>query len=514
MNNILKQGVVTPFVVFTFPTGFTIESSTSIPRYFVSLSHNRTCKKACTFKLTVTYVPDTFKYGEPYLLDQQILSSTGGKVVYCYGYYDRFGRRHMQQCSYVGQVFTYSSDIDIINGTINYTIEGTASAADLSNSMARIDATANPVKPSQHLLDLVNKADTGGFRDLRDFYEIDANDHRDEDVYIPNFDSAPVLDLIMGTVTENKSNGLPVRKGGLVQLSNGPEMSPTEAASLGIISSDNYDLMHNTGSYTVNSAGDALLEKTQWRQRKKQVTGLLKYPFICYIDDTETTSGKLGTLKYVCRTTYSNSNAPDNYVYCIGNNQRDSDVLSFSVNYDGAVARAGALATGKTVSGIDANGNGIGQTWATTQTKSLGKNTFDSMNGIEQNLLISLKEISDIMIYPYEATLQIVGQTVKNELLDVIHITVLLNGTVHQTLTGNYQILEINDEISSSGFTTEFRLVRQVNSATLGTQVSESFILEQPTTTANVGDVANTQSAINSVVPESSTTSGNTQNRQ
>lgn len=482
MNKILRQGVVTPFVVFTFPTGFTVESSNSIPRYFVSLSHNRTCKKACTFNLTIVYVPDTFKAGRPYVIDQQLLSSVGGKVVYSYGYYDRFGLRHMQQSAYVGQIYTYDSDVNINSGTITYTISGCAAAVDLTTSMARIEATNEQVKPSEHLEMLIQNSTSGGFYDLKNVYEIDIRDKNDQHVYIPNFDSAPVLDLIMGTVTANSNDGVPVRKGGLVQLSNGPDLP----SSIGVLNEAEQALAQTvlTGRNSINSESDARIFKESGKQQaRERALAKLKQPFVCYIDDTETTSGKLGTLVYKCNTMQDSTAGMDNFFYYIGNNQQESDVLDFSVTYNAAKGLAAAKSTGKTVSAVDANGNAVGQTFAVTDVAALGKNVFDTLSGIEQNLLISVRDISQIMIYPFEATMKIIGQTIKNELLDVIHVTVYLNGTVHEILSGDYQILEIEDEISASGFTTQFKLSRRDTN-----NIPTTEVVSSTPTTGDAGD--------------------------
>ena len=60
---ILKLGVVTPYVRFQM-VGGVIESGK--PSYFISLENTRTCRKACSFKLTLAYVPDTFRYSKLY----------------------------------------------------------------------------------------------------------------------------------------------------------------------------------------------------------------------------------------------------------------------------------------------------------------------------------------------------------------------------------------------------------------------------------------------------------------
>ena len=466
MNSILNQGVVTPFIIFTFPTGFTIEDYGTAPKYFMDLDHNRTCKQACTFKLTIVYVPDTFKEGQPFLLDQQLLSSQGGKVVYTYGYFDRFGKRHQQQGAYVGQIYNYTSDVDIANGTIKYTISGCATAVDLTTSMARVEATNKRVKPSEHLQLLINDATSGGFYDLKQVYEVDIRDKIDQEVIIPNFDSAPVLDLIMGTVTGEKNNGIPVRKGGIVQLSNGPELP----SSVGLLTDMERQMIAHQGKFTINSESDARIFKQKYGKAQDRAKAKLKQPFVCYIDDTETTSNKLGTLKYVCNT-YNNYTAGlENFVYYMGNNQKNSDVLDFSVSYDAAKGLAAAMGTGKTVSSIDPDGNGYGSTFTVEELPNLGRNTFGTKGGMDQNLLISIRDISQIMIYPFQATMTIIGQTQKNELLDIIYVTVFLNGAQHDILSGRYQILEITDNVSSSGFTTTFKLLRMDTSGVPATE--------------------------------------------
>ena len=85
-NMILNYGVVTPFVQFKFKTG-SIEADIK-PKYFVNLEHNRTCKKACTFKLTIVYVPDTFREGRPTDIDNMLITSKNEKVTYLYCHFN------------------------------------------------------------------------------------------------------------------------------------------------------------------------------------------------------------------------------------------------------------------------------------------------------------------------------------------------------------------------------------------------------------------------------------------
>ena len=71
------------------------------------------------------------------------------------------------------------------------------------------------------------------------------------------------------------------------------------------------------------------------------------------------------------------------------------------------------------------------------------------------------------MLYPFEASMTIIGQIVPSQLLDIIQVVVLLNGTEVPVLTGKYQILEIIDSVSSSGFHTTFKMRRFVEDETI-----------------------------------------------
>lgn len=503
-NLILRQGVVTPFVQFNFAHG-SIESSINNPKYFMSLSHNRTCKQACSFKLNIVYVPDTFSPGEPTLIDNFILSSINQKVTYFYGYYDCWGNRHVQQQTYSGQVYTYNSDIDIASGTINYTVEGTAVAVDLSNSLATIEEVDHTKKPSIHLRYLTSGATTGGFTDLKNFYEIYTGDNSDKEVHIPYLGSGPVLDLIMGKVIEGsfKNDGLPVRRGGLAQLAHAASSESVEDAyRLGLVSGDTYSEWQNLNTY-LNSFGGG--DKSHEAARRKEIEQSIEIPFIAFIDDVAIGDSKLGTLYFVKNRGWSTNNV---YFYEFGNDCKESDVLSFNVNYNGAKAVAAAPATQNVISAIDADGNAIGHTEATTKVPNLSRNTFPTKSGFEENAFIAKHELADIMLYPFEATMTIVGQTIPNQLLDIIYIVVKLNGTEHPVLTGAYKILEINDSVDSSGFTTEFKLIRQAEDNSGVTDKLENFVQ-----TPNNGDAQKVQDAIDNKLPNSDSNNGKVANR-
>ena len=54
----------------------------------------------------------------------------------------------------------------------------------------------------------------------------------------------------------------------------------------------------------------------------------------------------------------------------------------------------------------------------------------------------------------------VLGQIEPNQLLDSITVNVMVNGVRHDVMSGKYTILGIEDDLSDSGFTTTFRLLK------------------------------------------------------
>lgn len=448
-NEILKYGIATPFVLFNFANMASIESSdNNRPRYFMSLEHNRTCTKACTFKLTIVYVPDTFSPGQPTIIDNMLVSTVRQQISYHYGYYDYFGVKHIQQQLYVGQVYTYNSDINASTGTITYTIEGTSHVAQLTSEYAEIKGTADLRQPSKYFRNRLRDWKGDGFEWLKRYYAIHI-EHTDKLVQIPNLGRAPVLDLIMGKSNNiTKNDGNIAKVGGLVDYSLAlPGNSMEELHNKGYVSQTLYD------QYQRASSGEQA--KKLWQE----VQDKLGTPYVCYIDDSYSEHDKYGTLHYVPRR----GNETDNvFHFDYGNHFRDSDVLNFSVTYDGSVALAAASATQNISVGVDAEGNPIGASNVITNVNNLARNSFPTLSGFNEDAFVSKHQLSKIMLYQFEATMTIMGQIRPNQLLDIIEVVITINGTEVPELTGRYQILEINDSVSEGGFTTTFRLIRYV----------------------------------------------------
>lgn len=475
-HEILRYGIATPFVIFNFEGGHSIEPS-NIPRYFVSLEHDRTCTKACTFKLTIIYAPDTFSSGDPLRIDNLLVNSVRQQISYQYGYYDYFGVRHTQQQLYVGQIYTYNSNADISNGTITYTIEGTSHVAQLTEKLGEIRGTTDARKPSIYLETKIKHSTDEGFAWLYQYYDYKI-DRTDMPVPIPNLGKHPVLDLIMGKANNvEKNNGNIARVGGLVQHSIAPLTNSMEQLhNIGKITDAAYDWYQRDAS------------KTQAQKFARQMQIKLGTPFISYIDDVAT-SNKFGTLYYVPKTGTETNNV---FHFDYGNHFRESDVLSFSVTLDGSVALAAASASENVTSSVDAEGNPVGSSYAISSINNLARNTYPTLSGFNEELFLSQKELSELMLYPFEATMTVLGQIKVSQLLDIIYVVVTINGTDVQPLTGKYQIIEINDSVSESGFTTTFKLVRYVVD-----EKPESY-LENVVSTSWDSEAHEVQTAINS----------------
>jgi hypothetical protein len=148
------------------------------------------------------------------------------------------------------------------------------------------------------------------------------------------------------------------------------------------------------------------------------------------------------------------------YYYNVGNSFIDSDVLSFSVSVDDTVAMATVSGLNGVSTDIDYTGDLIGSSFNHVQTTGWHKNTYNTVSGFNEGAWMTSTVVADALNFPFEATMTVIGQTKLNKLLDKIHVVVMLNGAEHPGLTGDYVILGIEDDVSESGYTTTFRLLR------------------------------------------------------
>lgn len=445
-NTILSKGVVTPFVVVNFAAGCI---DLVPPRYFVSFNHVRTCKEACTFTLSVMYVPETFEPGKPTTIHNMLLKSKNKTVTYQYGYYDSDGRCHMQRQLYSGTFYSYNEAVDAATGTLTYNIQGVARVVEFLNERVSCEAVLGK-QPSRWVRDLVTSRP--GFNIISQNFDLNI-DHTDAVVpTIERYDDVGLLDVLMGTTQDDGT-----KIGGIVALSK-RALNTSEALNQGIITQEEKS-MYEGWAYATSGGSTASSEvKDKYNKVYHSVRNRLYDNFVCYFDDITSSSTKCGTFNYVpCRGRYY----AKTFVFEYGNNVPNSDVLSFSVTYDGAVALASCGASDTVSNNIDAAGNNVGSSNVVSPYTQLSRNIYSTPSGFKEDAFLSHTFLTSCLVYPFKATMTVMGQLEPCSLLDRISVVILINGVQHPAMTGEYVVLGVTDNVSmDGGFTTTFELER------------------------------------------------------
>ena len=452
----LNGGVATPFVKIDFD-GWGSITVAQHPRYFISLNHVRNTDKACVATFVLKYVPETFEKGQPTDLDIMLMNMQGrnDSITYVYGFYDSYGKLHVQQCYYKGRFEKYKADFDITTATVTYTFDVYAKQVDFLNTIISTEASKNPMQPSRYLDNLFYTHNS--FKDLANYYERSIIT-RDMVVQIPSFSNTTLTDFLLGTVQRTDgNNGNVVRTGGLVQLAQTESM----ASKLGITEQwtnfnnviDNF--MPSWGASSVRTA------LNHYNTELNKTT-----PYVCYFDDISV-NGKFGTIYFRPKEALADGstggyfiNLDENGNFEYGNNIRTSVVQDFSVQWDSGAVSASFKSSEQITNSIDIEGNNIGVTNNSAKLLSLGNNVYNSIAKFKRDATTSMSEIYDKLTYPFKASLKILGELYPHHLLDVIYIVVYMNGTEHKTLSGLYQILSISDELGDSYFYTNLELLK------------------------------------------------------
>lgn len=432
MNAILSNGFVRPIMRFEFAGGIV---DTSPPTCFSNFSQNRSVKQAASFELTLLYVPGTFGEDQALVMHQLLLSSVKQEVKYQYGYIVPGGLPVWQNQQYVGIFTTYTEDLQ--EGWLTYKICGVAHSVEvltpkvsLTKYLSNKQRSTKYIKPSVVAEEAIHSNDTG-LKELFQDYELEIH-HCDEEVEI---DSIKIADGSAQQVLGGKPNADGTKiESGLVSYSY-RSFTPLSSLSSSLLVS-------------MAKAGNA------WNN-------VMKQPFICYFDNVAT--GRKGKFYYGPKY---DSPVSGIYTYNYGNSYIDSDVLSFNVSVDCVVAMATIGATNSASGDIDPAGNTIGTTYNIIDMNGFVPDSYNTIAGLKSSSFIAASTIADALCFPYEATMTVVGQTECNQLLDKIQVNIMFNGVPHPGLSGQYVILEINDELSDSGFTTTFRLLRDYQGAT------------------------------------------------
>lgn len=115
-----------------------------------------------------------------------------------------------------------------------------------------------------------------------------------------------------------------------------------------------------------------------------------------------------------------------------------------------------------TSTGVDPAGNTQGSNLNLASKEAFNPMTFETLSGFDESAFVSASMLAKALHFPFEAEMTIVGQTDCNKLMDTIEVQVYVNGSKHELFSGKYIITEITDELSENGFTTTFKLLKEV----------------------------------------------------
>jgi hypothetical protein len=452
-NQILKQGFVSPFIQFIIGNQII---DTIPPRYFMSFHQERSVEKACSFELTLIYVPGNASESIADVMHQVLLTAKGQEVTYRYGYKTRSGVKY-QDNMYTGIFTNYTEQLNDVY--LTYVISGVASNVQDTQPKVCVSGFLNSLKqegnkymyqPSELVEKLVRgrgseARNTGIYEYFRDF----SINIKKEDEKIPidniNVQDGALHDVFCGK-RNSKGETLPV---GFVALSY-KEYKPQQDISNGLLSS------RATAYSIANAYASSSLPANVHAEGKAAKDNLEKMPFVCFFDNV-LDGGKKGSFNYLPKF---GGEATKTYTYDFGNSVLESDVLSFNADFEGVKAIASINSLKNVTSDIDADGESIRSNYNAMLAEGFVIPSYNTPSGFNEAAFLSESVLADVLNYPFNATMTIIGETECSKLLDTIQVNVFVNGVPHPSLTGKYTILGIEDSLSDSGFTTTFKLVR------------------------------------------------------
>ena len=457
MNKILNYGYVRPFIQFQFENGQTID--TVPPRYFVSFSQTRTVKQACSFELHLMYAPGNFDEETASIIHGLLLSNVNNRVTYRYGY--KVPNQYAPICQnqyYSGIFTTYSESIN--EGYLEYTISGIAECVNIFSANVEVEwfmkhllasNKGGSIQPSKIVDRFLNEPRTG----IKQIFEGYRTEVSNDDEAIPitsiNIQDGPLHDVFFGK-TNTDGTVLP---GGLVSLSY-KKITDDILQSSELLSEND---MLKLNEYRIRNLYVSSGIKDYEIKQRYDFLQITKMPFICYYDNVIDSIGSSdkGSFHYVPKYT---KQATSIFNYSVGNNIIDSDVISFTCNYDCITALASKARLNEIESDIDVGGEAISANYNTLQTDGFLVNTYNTPSGFDESVIRLSNTFSNAFNYPIEAEMTVVGQVECNQLLDTIMVNVYINGIKHEAVSGLYSIMEIRDDLSQEGFTTTFKLNR------------------------------------------------------
>lgn len=270
-----------------------------------------------------------------------------------------------------------------------------------------------------------------------------------------------------------------------------------------------WSILNYLSKMSVNSTDAKIIEENQNKEESEQT--LVQGWYTYWLDDSAghkkfyykrlTNEGS----KSLGKTTYS-------YVYAGGSDTLDHKVLSYSSEYSGtlylALAASGYSEFNKKVKDLEnssVDNTSENNESSTSSSSILGKliKAIDYFKGIgdvadtavwsaEFNAKNSQYAAATMMkkmfsLIPFRANLTVLGVLPGFKLGQTyIDLKVLMNNTVYTPATGKYMVLSQVNELSSSGFTTQYRLLKNADyNLTKATQVQNAKGNNNTTTTTD-----------------------------
>ena len=472
MNSILKNGYVAPYICFNFANGSITDYLRG--KYFISFHQNRTADQAATFELELVYVPGYD--GEKYAMNlhQMILASVDKPVTYQYGYITPNSSIPLiQDQVYKGMFTNYKENLNA--GYMTYTISGVAcSVCDSTEQVKvsdylyfkRMGRAGTKVKPSSLVKELcqggsaISASSVEGNPQAEYEYQQSSYYSVIDKTGIPqimkNYEFSNTIQEVDNPVAiETMTN---ITDGTILEVFGGSRNADSTKTVGGFVYYSNLRLNsfqqlefgqgHHTAEVSANKAAyESLLKNTQ--------------PFITFFDNVVTShnSSKLGTFYY---GPFKQETVQENFIYDYGNSYLNSDVISFDVSNDCTVAMATVAGLGQATMGVTSTGENVGITYDEIRSAGLKPTIYSTASGFDEAKWFTYSTLCKALNFPFEASMTVVGQLKCNHLLDRIHVTVMMNGTIHPVATGDYIITEIEDTLSESGFTTTFKLLKDI----------------------------------------------------
>lgn len=439
------------------------------------------------YTVNMQYNPSTFEAGTPNNLERFIqhrMSNGDYLVTLKFGYESRSPYARTISPMYVGRLINFSTKVNI--KSVDYTMEAIGMTSNEYGSLINGKISFNYKTNIKEFIESFNGSDELPETYGKHFvFKCDPNLGALQDF----FDESMIPDVApqAGTTAMNLAYGF------LYEV-NDPDTNETKR-------------LNAIYTFTVLSFLRCLVNKlnilcNKDDIKKSKMKGFHGHQFVLACDYYSPGGGKYGTISIV--DTKDNVNRPSvPYVFNYGrvskgDSLNNHNVLNWSCDYNDTAAFYGGI---DKMSDSTAIINNLKDSMETSGSIALinggaANTSTDSNNAtssnIIQNYLAStdkLGEMKEIFNYPYEGTLEILGNP---DPIDICHKTItvvpLINGTQHHT-AGQYLVTGVTHNIDSNAFyTTTYKCIRVEDEDVSGGLVSDTTyadVLSESTNSKN-----------------------------